>query len=349
MGAGTGDILRLGRPMDAVTLEGETDPSGADGVVGAGRKNKTVSDALLLGGEGEDFGVEGVVGIGGDIGDGQGLVGYLGFVGGDGAREACDHLVVGVEGEEGGFRDHNHDSANRRKFAGTLQVGKGELGAGGEVGDGRIELTKEGRSGVRLLGQHFPRVMVIECRHFAHFQVALGTRNDAGEILGGDGVVDVGVAGLAKVEAGFDIQFPGGGEAAMNLKLGDGAATALRKMAVDRAAGEVQAIKQGLPTAHLDNVLGPVGGDGLGATDFFAHRGFRRAVRRRRNRWRIRFRWKGDRRRNNRRSVSYSFFLSASGPEKTSASGYFLTRSLARSAGATGLGSGSLRSPRSRR
>ena len=56
VGAGAGDILRLGRSVDAVALEGETDPGGADGVIGAGRKNELIGDALLLGGEGEDLG-----------------------------------------------------------------------------------------------------------------------------------------------------------------------------------------------------------------------------------------------------------------------------------------------------
>ena len=58
MGTGAGDILRLGGAVNAVSLQGETDPRGADGVVGAGRKNQFVGDALLLGGEGEDLGGE---------------------------------------------------------------------------------------------------------------------------------------------------------------------------------------------------------------------------------------------------------------------------------------------------
>ena len=68
MGAGAGDIFRFGCSVDAVALKGVTDPGGADGVIGAGRKNELIGDALLLGGEGEDFGIEGVVGIGGDVG-----------------------------------------------------------------------------------------------------------------------------------------------------------------------------------------------------------------------------------------------------------------------------------------
>ena len=55
--AGAGDIFRLGCSVDPVALEGKSDPGGADGVIGAGRKNKLVGDALLLGGEGEDLGV----------------------------------------------------------------------------------------------------------------------------------------------------------------------------------------------------------------------------------------------------------------------------------------------------
>ena len=95
MGTGAGDVLRLGRAVDAVPLEGEADPGGAHGIVRAGRKNEPVGDTLLQGDESENFGIEGVVGVGGDVGHGQGLVGNLGLVGGDGTREACDDLVVG--------------------------------------------------------------------------------------------------------------------------------------------------------------------------------------------------------------------------------------------------------------
>ena len=68
VGASPGDIFRFGCAMDAVALQGKTDPGGADGVIGSRGKNQFVGDAFLLGNEGEDFRVEGVVGVGGDVG-----------------------------------------------------------------------------------------------------------------------------------------------------------------------------------------------------------------------------------------------------------------------------------------
>ena len=133
VGTGAGDIFRLGRAVNAIPLKGETDPGRAHGVVRSGRKNETVGDALLLSGEGEDLGVEGVVRIGGDVGDGERLVRDLGFIGGNGTGKAGDDLVVGVESEEGGLRNHDDDATDGRKFAGALKVGNGELGADGDV------------------------------------------------------------------------------------------------------------------------------------------------------------------------------------------------------------------------
>ncbi len=83
--------------MDPITLEGEPNPSGADGIIRAGGDNQLIGDSLLLRGKEKDFWVEGVVGVRCDIRHGQGLIGYFCFVGGDGAGKAGHDLIVRIK------------------------------------------------------------------------------------------------------------------------------------------------------------------------------------------------------------------------------------------------------------
>ena len=83
VGAGARDVLGLRSSVDAVALEGESDPSGADWVIGSRGQNQFIGDALFDGHVDEDFGIEGVIGVGGDIEYGKGLIGDLIFIRGD--------------------------------------------------------------------------------------------------------------------------------------------------------------------------------------------------------------------------------------------------------------------------
>ena len=74
VGAGARDVLGLRSSVDAVALEGESDPSGADWVIGSRGENQFIGDALFGGHVDEDFGIKGVIGIRGDIEDGESLV-----------------------------------------------------------------------------------------------------------------------------------------------------------------------------------------------------------------------------------------------------------------------------------
>ena len=83
MGTGAGDIFGLRSSMNAIALKGEPDPSGADGVIGPGRKDQLIGDALFGGDIDKNFGIEGVIGVGGDIDDGESLVRDFIFIRGD--------------------------------------------------------------------------------------------------------------------------------------------------------------------------------------------------------------------------------------------------------------------------
>ena len=58
--------------MNAVALQGKSDPSSSDWIVRPWRKNQLIGNALLLRNKSEDFGIEGVVGVGGNICYGEG-------------------------------------------------------------------------------------------------------------------------------------------------------------------------------------------------------------------------------------------------------------------------------------
>lgn len=138
MRARAGDVLWFGGTMNTVALERKPDPSGADGVVGAGRKDQLVSNALQLSGQSEDFWVKGVVGIGGNVRHGQWQEGDFGFVGRDGAGKAGHHFIVGVEGEQSGLRNSDNQPGNRRKFSRSLKVGQSEQAAHDKVGQAGV-------------------------------------------------------------------------------------------------------------------------------------------------------------------------------------------------------------------
>ena len=154
--------------MNAVSLERQTDPSGSNWVIRTRWQHQLVRNAFLLGGLGKNFWIESVVGIGCDIGNREGLIGDFGFICCDGARKAGHHLVVGVEGKEGRFGDHDHDSGNGREFPCALEVGEYELSACDEIRHSWIQLLQKGRCRMCFLGKHFPRVVVIENWDFAH-------------------------------------------------------------------------------------------------------------------------------------------------------------------------------------
>ncbi len=83
MGTGAGDIFGLRSSVDAIALERESDPSGADGVIGPRGEDQFIGDALFGGDIDKNFRIEGVIGVGGDIDDGESLVRDLIFICGD--------------------------------------------------------------------------------------------------------------------------------------------------------------------------------------------------------------------------------------------------------------------------
>ena len=83
MGTGTGDIFGLRSSVNAIALERESDPGGADGVVGPRGEDQFIGDALFGGDIDKNFGIEGVIGVGGDIDYGESLVRDLIFICGD--------------------------------------------------------------------------------------------------------------------------------------------------------------------------------------------------------------------------------------------------------------------------
>ncbi len=97
MGTGAGDIFGLRSSVDAIALERESDPSGADGVIGPRGEDQFIGDALFGGDIDKNFRIEGVIGVGGDIDDGESLVRDFIFIRGDGAGEAGDDFIAGIE------------------------------------------------------------------------------------------------------------------------------------------------------------------------------------------------------------------------------------------------------------
>lgn len=83
MRSGTGDIFGLRSSVNAITLKGEPDPGGADGVIRTRRKDQLIGDALFGGDIDKNFGIEGVIGVGGNIDDGESLVRDFIFICGD--------------------------------------------------------------------------------------------------------------------------------------------------------------------------------------------------------------------------------------------------------------------------
>jgi len=83
VGTGAGDIFGLRSSVNAIALKGQSDPSGANGVIGSRREDQLIGDALFGGDINENFGVEGVIGVGGDIDDGESLVRDFIFIRGD--------------------------------------------------------------------------------------------------------------------------------------------------------------------------------------------------------------------------------------------------------------------------
>ena len=120
VGTGARDVLGLRSSVDAVALEGESDPSGADGVVGPRGEDQFIGDALFGGHFDEDFGIEGIIGVGGDIDDGESLVRDFIFIGCDRAREAGDDFITGIESEESGLGKHNNDSRHGGEFSSSV-------------------------------------------------------------------------------------------------------------------------------------------------------------------------------------------------------------------------------------
>ncbi len=110
VGTGARDVLGLRSSVDAGALEGESDPSGADWVIGSRGENQFIGDALFGGHVDEDFGIEGIIGVGGDIEYGKGLVGDFIFIGCDRAREAGDDFITGIESEESGLGKQDDDA-----------------------------------------------------------------------------------------------------------------------------------------------------------------------------------------------------------------------------------------------
>ena len=83
MGTSAGDIFGFRSSVNAKALERESDPGGADGVIGPRRKDQLIGDALFGGDIDKNFGIEGVIGVGGDIDDGGSLVRDFIFIRGD--------------------------------------------------------------------------------------------------------------------------------------------------------------------------------------------------------------------------------------------------------------------------
>ena len=154
--------------MNAVSLERQTNPSSSDRVIRTGRQHQLVRYAFLLGRLGKNFWIECVVGVGRDIGNHERLIRDFRFICRDRARKTGHHLVVGVEGKEGRFGDHDHDPGNGREFPCALKVGECELRACDEIRHSWIQLLQKGRCRMCFLGKHFPRVVVIENWDFAH-------------------------------------------------------------------------------------------------------------------------------------------------------------------------------------
>ncbi len=97
MGTGTGDIFGLRSSVNAIALKGQADPSGADWVIGPRGEDQFIGDAFFGGDIDKNFGIEGVIGVGGDIDDGESYGRDFIFIRGDGAREAGDDFIAGIE------------------------------------------------------------------------------------------------------------------------------------------------------------------------------------------------------------------------------------------------------------
>jgi len=97
MGTCAGDIFGFRSPVNAITLKRESDPSGADRVIGSRRKDQLIGDALFGGDIDKNFGIEGIIGVGGDIEDSESYVRDFIFIGGDRAGEAGDDFIAGIE------------------------------------------------------------------------------------------------------------------------------------------------------------------------------------------------------------------------------------------------------------
>ena len=83
MGTSAGDVFGLRSSVNAIALEGKSDPGGAEGVIGPRGEDQFIGDALFGGDIDKNFGIEGVIGVGGDIDDGQSLVRDFIFIRGD--------------------------------------------------------------------------------------------------------------------------------------------------------------------------------------------------------------------------------------------------------------------------
>ena len=110
MGTGAGDIFGLRSSVNAIALEGESDPGGADGVIGSRRKDQLIGDALFGGDIDKNFGIEGVIGVGGDIDDSESYVRDFIFIRGDGAGEAGDDFITGIKRQKSRFGKHDDDA-----------------------------------------------------------------------------------------------------------------------------------------------------------------------------------------------------------------------------------------------
>ena len=120
VGAGARDVLGLRSSVDAVALERESDPSGADWVIGSRGQDQFIGDALFGGHVDEDFGIESIIGVGSDINDSKGLIGDLIFIGCDRAREAGDDFITGIKSEESGLGKHDNDSRHGGEFSSSV-------------------------------------------------------------------------------------------------------------------------------------------------------------------------------------------------------------------------------------
>lgn len=128
-GAGTGDGLRIGGAVNAVSGKGKADPGAANGVIRTGWQDHFRGDIFSLGNRCEDFWVKGVVWVGSNVDYSKVSCGTLGFISSDGAWKAGDDSSCRVIDDEGGGGEEDFNFSGVGEGDGWAEVRNFEGGS----------------------------------------------------------------------------------------------------------------------------------------------------------------------------------------------------------------------------